>query len=127
MTSRIDEEVIAAAFTHFEAERTRTGAERDAFTQQLRAVVRAHLLSLVRTLEQVEVYLTAYTTGFEPPGGQQRAQVLKRALTDVLAPFRHPGDTQETPRRHPMTLADLQRTAWQIAEAKGHHEGLRLG
>ena len=89
--SFLDEEIIEAAFWHFDAERTRTGAERDAFKHQLREVVRAHLLSLLRTLEDTELYLAAYTTGFEPPGGMTRAHALKRRLTDLLTSYRRTG------------------------------------
>lgn len=83
----LDEEVIEGAFWHFDAERKRTGAERDAFQHQIRSVVRAHMHSVLQALEETEIYLTAYTTGFDPPGGLPRARQLKRKLIDMLASY----------------------------------------
>jgi hypothetical protein len=77
----IDEEVIEAAFWHFDAERKRTGAERDAFKHHLRSVVQAHIASVCRLMEETTLYLTAYTTGFDPPGGMERARQIKRKVT----------------------------------------------
>lgn len=53
--TRLDEEVIEAAFWHFDAERRRSGAERDAFKRQVRLVTEAHIRSVLRALTQVDV------------------------------------------------------------------------
>jgi hypothetical protein len=77
----IDEDALEAAFWSFDDERTRTGAERDAFKHKVRALLRAHMSPLLAALEETDLYVTAYRTSHEPPGGWERAiRVGKRNL-----------------------------------------------
>lgn len=82
--SLLDEDVIEGAFWHFDAERKRTGAERDAFKHQLRLVVRAHMGTVLKALERANISLTAYTTQHEPPGGLDRARIVKQDILRLL-------------------------------------------
>lgn len=83
----LDEDAIEHAFWDVVAERARTGAERDAFKHAVRALLWKHLQPLYQGLETSMLYLTAYKTGFEPPGGFARAHRIAKDLDMLLEPF----------------------------------------
>lgn len=89
MTELLDEETLEAAFWAFDEVRRRTGAERDAFKQQVRRLLVGHLTAYCRLLEDCEIYLVATTTQHAPPGGMERARRVKQDVHTRLAAYRH--------------------------------------
>lgn len=95
----ITEDALEAAFWAFDEERQRTGAERDAFTQTVRGLLRDHLTPLLALLDETDRYVTAAVTGFDPPGGQDRARHAQRAILAALDMYRRGGGRLVPPPR----------------------------
>jgi hypothetical protein len=86
-----EETALEAAFWAFDDERTRTGAEREAFTHQVRALLRAQMSTLLAALEETDLYVTAYRTRHEPPGGWERAARVGRRNLVLLEDYLRQG------------------------------------
>lgn len=84
----IDEEGLEKAYWEFIDERARTGAERDAFKHKVRVFLRNHQRRLCALLDRSEIYLVAYTTNHEPPGGLERARAFRREMMQALEDYR---------------------------------------
>jgi hypothetical protein len=84
----IDEGRLEEAFWEFDYNRKISGAERDAFKQKARGLLQYHLHPLYALLARAEIYLVAYTTQHEPPGGMEQAHLIKKEMMEVLEDYR---------------------------------------
>lgn len=83
----MNEDLLEQAYSNFDAERQRTGAERDAFKHQMRKFAREETAAFLLLLQQAELYVRAYMANLETPEGKGGASRTLRTIEEALENF----------------------------------------
>jgi hypothetical protein len=97
MTSDIQEDAVEQAFWDFDADRVRTGAERDAFKHQARRLLRQHMRPLQALLAETDIYLLAMVSGFDPPVRQGGVRAVRHQILTLLEAYWRDTGEENTP------------------------------